>query len=147
VESGNASRLEVLDGSVELNVGTESVSVPASSGLLSRAGEALGKPQSLPPAPATLVSPQPQQVFRGEPFDRNFEWSAVPDSRGYRVEIARDESFFDLVIEREVSGDPTVRILDLEPGTYFWRVTAINALGFESPPSSHSYFVVVQTQP
>jgi hypothetical protein len=147
VESEAVSRLEVLEGSVELNVGTESVSVPASSGLLSRAGESLGEPQSLPRAPASLVAPQPEQVFRGEPFDQNFEWSAVEGAQGYRVEIARDESFFDLVVEREVTGDPAVRILALAPGTYFWRVTAINRIGFEGPPSGYSYFVVVQIQP
>jgi hypothetical protein len=147
VESGDVSRLEVLDGSVELNAGTESISVPASSGLLSRAGVPLGEPQSLPPAPSKLVSPQPEQVFRGEPFDQNFEWSTVTDIQGYRLEIARDESFFDLVVERKVRGEPTARILDLDPGTYFWRVTAINASGFEGPPSGHSYFVVVRTQP
>ncbi len=147
VESGDVSRLEVLDGNVELNAGTESISVPASSGLLSRAGEPLGEPQSLPSAPANLVAPQPEQVFRGEPFDQNFEWSAVGDMQGYRLEIARDESFFDLVVEREVRGEPTVRVLDLPPGTYFWRVTAISTLGFEGPPSGYSYFVVVQTQP
>ncbi len=147
VESGDVSRLEVLDGSVELNVGTESVSVPASSGLLSQAGEPLGEPQSLPQAPANLVAPQPEQVFRGEPFDQNFEWSAVGDTRIIASRSPGTRAFSISVVEREVRGEPTVRILDLEPGTYFWRVTAIDALGFEGPPSSYSYFVVVQTQP
>jgi hypothetical protein len=66
---------------------------------------------------------------------------------GYRIEIARDSSFFDVVEERRTGGEPLGQIMGLAPGTYFWRVTASSERGFEGIPAEPSYFVVVQTRP
>jgi hypothetical protein len=147
VEAGNSTRLEVLDGTVEIQAGGSSIAVPARKGILAQSGEALGSPEDIPPAPETLLDPQPQQVFRGESFDQHFRWSRVAGAVGYRIEIARDASFFDIVEERRTRREPLVRIMGLAPGTYFWRVTALSERGFEGIPAEPSYFVVVQTRP
>jgi hypothetical protein len=147
VEANNTTRLEVLDGTVEIQSGDSSVQVPARKGILSQSGEALGLPEDIPPAPGSLLSPQPEQVFRGESFDQLFRWSQIAEAVGYRIVVARDSSFFDVVEERQTDGEATVRILGLEPGTYFWRVTALSDQGFEGLATEPSYFVVVQTRP
>jgi hypothetical protein len=147
VEAGNTTRLEVLDGAVEIQSGDSSVNVPARKGIVSRSGEALGVPEDIPLAPEALLAPQPEQVFRGESFDQHFRWTQVPEAVDYRIAIARDSSFFEIVEERQTGVEPTVRIMGLEPGTYFWRVTALSEEGFEGVAAEPSYFVVVQTRP
>jgi hypothetical protein len=144
IEAGNATRLEVLDGTVELLAGGQSVSVPARRGVLSMAGEEIGSVEVLPSAPAELLEPKPKQVVRATSFDQTFRWMPVPGATAYRLEIASDEGFIDLAAERKVGPEPTVRITGLEPGTYFWRVSALNANGFEGEPAGDSYFVFVQ---
>jgi hypothetical protein len=101
----------------------------------------------LPPAPDELLAPQPKQVLRTARFDQEFLWSPVAETEGYRLEIARDATFFDVVLETRTGPEPTARVTVLEPGTYFWRVSAVSSDGFEGPPSSESYFVFVETQP
>jgi hypothetical protein len=147
VEAGESTRLEVLDGTVEIESGGSSVAVPARKGVLTLSGEAPGTPKDIPPAPEALLEPQSEQVFRGESFDQHFRWSRVEGATGYRVEIARDSNFFDIVEERRTGAEPLVRILGLEPGTYFWRATALNESGFEGFATESSYFVVVRTNP
>jgi hypothetical protein len=147
VEADETTRLEVLEGTVEIQAGGSSVAVPAQKGILSQSGEGLGVPEDIPPAPEALLAPQPEQVFRGEAFDQHFRWSRVVGAVGYRMEIARDSSFFDVVEERKNGEEPMVRIMGLAPGTYFWRVTALSATGFEGLAAEPSYFVVVQTRP
>lgn len=147
VEAGNSTRLEVLDGTVEIEAGGSSIAVPALKGILAQGGDALGSPEDIPPAPETLLDPQPEQVFRGESFDQHFRWTRVAGAVGYRIEIARDANFFDVVEERRTGREPLVRLVGLAPGTYFWQVTALSESGFEGIPSEPSYFVVVQTRP
>jgi hypothetical protein len=147
IEAGDATRLEVLEGSVELTADEGAVIVPARKGILKLTGEVLGQPQDLPDAPQELLAPQPEQVFRGEAFDQTFQWRPALGAAEYRVEVSRDSDFFDIVEERRTGSEASVRIRDLEPGTYFWRVTAIDSKGFESPPTEPLYFVVVRTRP
>ncbi len=123
------------------------MSVTAQKGVLARSGEAPVSLQALPLPPRQLVAPRPKEVFRSERFDYLFQWSPVAEAQAYRIEIARDPDFFDLVEERRIETGPSVRIMDLEPGTYFWRITAVNPGGFEGSPAGESYFVFVRPQP
>lgn len=145
VEAGDTTRLEVLDGEVELEVGGQSVPVGAQQGALA-SGTSDASTFPLPPAPE-LLSPLSEEVLRDTPFDQTFQWAAVPDASAYVVEIARDPEFFSLALERRVGPEPMAQVLSLEPGTYFWRVSAIDANGFEGSPSESRYFVHVERAP
>ena len=147
VEAGQATRLEVLDGTVELEAGDETVVVPAASGILARGGDDVSPLEPLPEAPRELTEPQPEEVVRAPSFDQMFRWTAVSGAQSYRLQIARDEGFFDLAEERLTGAKTSVRLTGLEPGTYFWRVTAVSPTGFEGPPAGDSYFVFVKKHP
>jgi len=147
VEAGQATRLEVLEGAVELLAGDRTLLVPAHSGILSRGDGHLTGLEPLPSAPSELLEPQAKQVFRASVFDGVFRWTPVGGAQSYRLEIARDEGFFDLVEERLTGARTSVRINGLEPGTYFWRVSALSPTGFEGPPGNGSYFVFVEKRP
>ncbi len=146
VEAGDATRLEVLDGEVELHSEGHSLAVPALRGSLTQRGTGPSAVQQLLAGPASLREPQDKQVVRAAAFDQRFSWSSVPGAVAYRVEVSRDENFFDLIEEVLAGGELSAPIRGLDEGTYFWRVSAIGANGFEGPPSDSSYFVFVKTR-
>jgi hypothetical protein len=145
VEPGEATRLEVLDGKVDFAIGDRIVSVGNQEGALAAAGSEPVSPTRLPASPA-LEAPLPQEVIREDALDQTFRWQKVDGAEAYDFDVARDESFFDIVVERRVGPEPFVRIQNLEPGTYFWRVSTV-ARGFEGSPSATRYFVFVQLGP
>ena len=95
----------------------------------------------------SLSNRRPSKSCAQPSFDQVFRWTPVPGAQSYRLQIARDEGFFDLAEEWLTGPKTSVRVNGLEPGTYFWRVTALSPTGFEGPPTGDSYFVFVQKHP
>jgi hypothetical protein len=145
VEPGDATRVEVLEGRVEFEMGERRLSVGRQEGALAVTGSDGLAAAPLPPAPG-LLSPLPDEVLRSDSFDQTFRWSPVEGAEVYAFEIARDDRFFDLVVERSVGPEASVRVQGLEPGTYFWRAAAI-VRGFEGSPAEGRYFVFVDHRP
>lgn len=145
VEPGEATRVEVLNGRIDFEMGERRLSVGRQEGALAVTGADDLSASPLPSAPA-LLAPLPEEVLRSESFDQTFRWSPVEGAEVYTFEIARDEGFFDLVAERRVGPEASVRIQGLEPGTYFWRAAAI-VRGFEGSPAERRYFVFVDRRP
>ncbi len=56
-------------------------------------------------------------------------WTAVPGADNYRIEIARDENFNDVVLSQLVTQISLTVAQLLAPGNYYWRVTSINECG------------------
>ena len=54
----------------------------------------------------------------------SLRWGARPGVSRYRLQLARDASFTDIVFDRVVKGT-TYEVTDLTPGRYFWRVAAL----------------------
>ncbi|MFT4101668.1 MAG: FecR domain-containing protein [Burkholderiaceae bacterium] len=65
----------------------------------------------------------------------NLRWRAASAGARYRFQLARDEQFADVVVERRVD-EPAVTLEDLEPGGYLLRVQTVTADGFEGAWSS-----------
>ncbi len=145
VEPGEATRVEVLDGRVDFEMGERRLSVGRQEGALAVTGSDTLAPAPLPPAPE-LLAPLPEEVLRSDAFDQTFRWGAVEGAEVYSFEIARDDRFFDVVAERRAGPEASVRIQGIEPGTYFWRVTSI-VRGFEGSPAASRYFVFVDRSP
>lgn len=53
-------------------------------------------------------------------------WGARPGVARYRLQLANDATFIDIVFDRVVSGHE-YRMNDLPPGRYYWRVASLNA--------------------
>ena len=74
-----------------------------------------------------------------------FAWAAVDNAVQYHIEVALDPSFRSIVDEAWVQGTSAqVQSMDLEnlePGTYYWRVSAMDAAGYESAWSEMRHFV------
>jgi len=70
---------------------------------------------SAPAADAALAASRP-----------SFDWSARPDLR-YHFQLARSEDFADPLVDRDDLVDARWQAdIDLEPGIWFWRVSAID---------------------
>lgn len=61
-------------------------------------------------------------------------WDGQPKIERYRLQLARDEAFSDIVFDRIVMGREYT-VMELDPGKYFWRVApSAGETGKYSPP-------------
>jgi hypothetical protein len=146
VEDQGTTRLEVLEGKVDFGSETRNVSVDGNFGsLAAAAGELPTEPHGLPAAPAELFTPEDRQVLDDNLATYRFSWATVASAAKYHLEISADPEFKQLVEEAWLDGANadlmSLRIDTLEPGTYFWRVSALDAEGYESAWSPARYFV------
>jgi hypothetical protein len=70
-----------------------------------------------------------------------FKWNPVDGARKYNVVLDRSPNFLDPILESNVSGESVLHSR-LEPGTYFWQVTAIDREARRGAPSSLAKFTV-----
>ncbi len=97
-------------------------------------------PVTLPPPPARLLSPGQGEVIRGPISAKKFLWSVVEQVRSYHLELATDQEF--LSIEENLFLEKNSHTFkSLPEGTYFWRVSGINAEGLEGRYSPAQYFI------
>lgn len=109
-----------------LAAGTYQITVTVSDGI-DMANTTLTLIVQVAPGFPTLVAPADGATMVGPtPL---LTWSTVSGATGYRVEIARDEIFTDIVVNVIVAANNYTPVQALEPNTYFWRVTALNNCG------------------
>jgi hypothetical protein len=130
VETGGAVQAGIEEGELKLRVmeGTASFSDPGGTGSLS-AGEGIvlgdAGPRSLLEAVALFPRPQARFLNPGPGrFTVAFRWSHPNPEAATRLEIAEDRAFSRLVFSGDFDGDRAA--VDLEGGSYFWRVSPAN---------------------
>jgi len=146
VEADGGTRLEVLEGRVDFGDTEQHVSVDGNFGsLVGTQGVMPDQPHQLPAAPAQLITPEDRQVLEGNLADYNFAWASASNAARYHLEVSADSEFKQLVDETWVAGTSaqvqSLDLSDLEPGTYFWRVSALDADGYESAWSHTAHFI------
>lgn len=67
-----------------------------------------------------------------------FAIGAMPGARSYRLQIARDSGFVD-VVDEATSTDPAFTLTGLPNGNYFARFTAIAVSGLEGMPGTFAF--------
>lgn len=84
------------------------------------------------PEPPFLISPANEaKIDEARPV---FKWTKRQGSPRYRVQVARDSSFTDLLLDQpDVADDSIGAGTDLPPGAYFWRVAAIDEQEGQGP--------------
>ena len=73
-----------------------------------------------------LISESTQEPQANGLTTIHLRWGARPGVSRYRLQLAGDRDFLDIVFDRVVSGNE-YRISDLSPGKYFWRVAPLTA--------------------
>lgn len=79
--------------------------------------------------PQTIGSPRARNpsssaTQAGPLTSAHLHWGARPGVLRYRLQLANDREFNDIIFDRVVSGNE-YEVSDLTPGRYFWRVAAL----------------------
>ncbi|MGD0842576.1 MAG: FecR domain-containing protein [Candidatus Acidiferrales bacterium] len=138
------NEITVAAGGAELQRGDEHVdigkyeraSLPAEGGPIVKtavlAPPDLSEPVNLQP----LIDPDPKHL----PI--HFAWSAVPDAVSYDLKIGMTAMFSRIAVEKHITGT-SVDVAGLDPGDYYWSVTATDSHKHESAPSEAYKFTLV----
>jgi hypothetical protein len=142
VNPDHSSTVVVLRGHADVTAQGKTVRVSENSGVTVKQGEAPRAATPLPSAPAQKAPADGTIVqYRELPQRVNFQWAGSPHS-SYRLQIARDKGYRDLVLERTQEA-PEFMHGNLKQGSYFWRVSRIED-GVEGRWSRGSRLEVVQ---
>ncbi|SDE14146.1 Uncharacterized conserved protein, contains LysM and FecR domains [Paraburkholderia lycopersici] len=151
-----ATAVEVLDGAVGVDAGSPAQRrrgayappappapgtplaaseqlVAARHGSLTLAGQPAGAPVALLDAPELR---HPSKVQDDD--DVAFDIAPLAGASGYRVQIGRDAGLLDTIRDTR-SADPRVLVGALGDGTYFVRISAIDARGLEGMPAAYAF--------
>jgi hypothetical protein len=117
------TRTEVTEGSVNVSSGGETRAVETGFGLVVEKDKPLPQPVKLLGAP--LIG---DNQAGGSTLD--IRWERLEGAASYRLQVARDAAFNRIIADR-TTDQTGFRLTDLEPGQYFVRVRAIDALSLE----------------
>jgi hypothetical protein len=123
---------EVRAGDTELNLGAAQAVDISADARFSKVIELPGVPMLITPANLDIVERRQTMEFK---------WHPVDGARKYNVILDRSPNFPDPILESNV---PNVSVLHqgLDPGTYYWQVTAIDRDSREGAPSEFAKFTV-----
>lgn len=79
-------------------------------------------------APPKILQAESEAVVTQKMLDAEtpaFHWQDDPNAESYKVEVAKDREFTDIVSTTETKYNFAAPSADLEEGKYFWRVTAV----------------------
>ncbi len=137
----NSVTASIFSGTAEYRRGDQLLSLRAQQGIT--VSEDGGKQVviDLPPTPR-LVSPARGAVLdlggSGQPVP--FEWQRVAGATAYRVQVAWDAAFRELVLDT-VTSATRFEMPALSPGRYYWRVRSVAGV-VEGEPATASVFRV-----
>lgn len=128
VDADVTSRLEVLSGNVDVQAAQKKVALKAGEGTAVKKGKAPSKPKKLlrPPLVTNL-----QPLYRTVPLD--FQFEIIPGAAAYRIMLARDDTFQDVVKNKIIKPQETAEIEGLEDGSYYLQSRSIDDMGLEGP--------------
>jgi hypothetical protein len=149
-KKGQRTTVAVFDGSASFANGGKSVSIPKNYGARAEGAKPPEPPRPLPPAPTWSGTATGQAGFpeialtlTAKGPDVALGWEAVPKAKAYRIEIARDAGFGDLIVRTEVpAATRTLRAEGLPPGAYWIAVRAIDDQEFLGVAAVRSHLVV-----
>jgi hypothetical protein len=136
VDTARTTRLAVYRGRSALRASKKTVEVPEGYGSGAKKGEAPSPPRKLPAAPLwTAAPPERMEVASVADLKAAYDGGADgPPPASFRVQLARDERFGDPVVDTRVEAKiKTLEARGLPAGTYYARVSAIDADEFEGP--------------
>ncbi len=150
VDEKKVTRLSVYRGSSSLAAQKKTVTVPTGFGSKAESDKAPTPPRPLP-LPPVWVSPPAGIVFADDGEANVVGTYAAQSAPGkpaaamYRVQLARDEAFEDLVVDARVASSVTrIDAQKLPIGGYSVRVSAIDDDRFEGPPGAPLKVLVIK---
>jgi len=143
------SIVSVYDGNATVKAQGAAVDVQGGQGTVVKKGKRPEKARPLPDPPR-WVDPQPAlvAVLAGQDGTWEAAWLAAERAETYRVELATDATFKQVLFDAEIgSGVTRMRLAELKPGQYAVRVSTRDADKLESRPGDARLIEVVTMQP
>lgn len=134
VNPDGSSTIAVYSGQAEINIDGDHYRVAANEGItISEDGRTVGA-RSLPTLPQIrMPDDNARAKFVATPPRIKFRWSQVSNGQNYRLEIAKDPDFEEILVD-EFLNDTSFTHGNLSSGQYYWRVSARD--GWVQGPSS-----------
>ena len=143
VNPDKTSTLSLHKGDAQVLVGGKRVTLQENYGITIDADGQPMDPVSLPPAPTPKLPAQGSTAYyRDVPPRLRFSWKPAEPTNDYRLTLARDPQFRQVVVDEQVSGT-TFAHGNLKRGQYYWRVQAL-AGKTEGMPSEARALTIVQ---
>lgn len=125
VNPDKSSTIAVYQGVAELTAQGRTVRIEANQAANVKLGEAPTGPEGLPDPPKPgRPSDASLYVYRDLPPRIHFSWTSDAGAKEYRMVIASDPDFRDIVFEDKLAKSGFVHG-NLRKGDYYWRVSAI----------------------
>ncbi len=134
-------------GTLEVTSGGKTVILTDHQAVTASPSAPPGDPVSLP-EPPELAEPTADAVlpFRDVPPRVRCAWTEEPRADAYRLEIARDREFREIVESERVAGTEFVHG-NLRAGTYFWRVSGLAGAAQGRPSEVRRLAIVPDGEP
>lgn len=134
-----SAKVANYDGELELKSKNSKVTLKTNQGSSLLASGTLTQPKDLLKKPG-LIAPAPEKITYANKV--SLEWSKIDGADKYWVMISRDATF-KTTIEQSKDHKNTSFETELERGSYYWRVAAIDKEGFPGPFSEARIFTLV----
>jgi len=141
VDALDATRAEVLHGTISVAAKSEQVEVHEGEGTLVKKNEPPLRPRKLLMPPSLLRS---EAVYSTIPPVLGFD--QVPGAFSYRIMLARDREIRDLIVDDIIKTDQSVKLVDIQDGLYFLQTRSIDTDGLEGV-TSEPLSIRVRTNP
>jgi len=139
------SDVSVTEGQVDLETAAgDRLKVASSEGVRIDASGRAGPKMRLPGMPDLVAPARQSRIYVSPNALTRFEWRAVRDASGYRFMLARSAGFAAPVADSKELTRTSVEVQGLEPGEYFWRVSALGLNGVSGRFSTAARFTVVR---
>lgn len=125
--AGAGTELAVTAGAARVVAAGAEVSLAAGRAVDLRA-DGVGTPVELIAYPASLRPGVDARFLRAPGLRVALAWEPLREASGYRVQVARDLSFHEVVVARDLV-EPELSFAPDGPGMYAWRVAARDASG------------------
>lgn len=104
------------------------IAINGDDGTLRNAGQLALNLEAIPDSGPTLNSPASETL--GVPLRPTFDWETAPDIETFRLQLATDDTFEEVIFEQRLTESNITPSITLDFATrYHWRVQAINDCG------------------
>lgn len=128
IDKNDDSQVRVLSGTVGIDTGTERVELNDRKTIMISALKKLSETGSLV-APPRVEIPAPLESFVTNTDSRPVEvrWASVPDARTYRLEVATDRYFDQVVFSKANLRETSFLVPELGGNVFYLRVAALDS--------------------